>query len=171
VATASQQSSKVTMDRPHMPEGYLRDELLEGFVPWSHVQQRMTTAHNYWICTTRPDGRPHATPVWGLWLDDTFFFDGSPETTRCRNIAANPAISVHLESADDVVIIEGEAQQLTAPDLSLRERLAVEYGKKYAAHGYEPGPETWEHGGLYVLTARKALAWTSFAKDPTRWTF
>jgi hypothetical protein len=165
------QRGATTMDRPHMPEGYLRDDLLEGFVPWSHVQERMTEALNYWISTTRPDGRPHATPVWGVWLDDTFYFDGSPETTRCRNIARNPAVAVHLESADDVVIIEGEAHEVKAPSLALRERLAAAYGSKYAAQDYKPEPDTWENGGLYVLTARKVLAWTSFAKDPTRWTF
>ena len=27
-------------------------------------------SRNYWICTTRLDGRPHAKPVWGAWIDD-----------------------------------------------------------------------------------------------------
>jgi hypothetical protein len=158
------------MGRPQMPEGYLLAESLEGYVPWEHVQRRMSEALNYWISTTRPDGRPHATPVWGMWLDDTFYFDGSPETRRGRNIAANPHIVVHLESADDVVILEGEAHQIVA-SLELRERLAAAYSAKYASHGYSPGPETWETGGLYVMTIRKAIAWTAFTKDPTRWVF
>jgi len=39
-------------------------------LPWSWAVERLSAAHNYWICTTRPDGRPHAVPVWGVWLDD-----------------------------------------------------------------------------------------------------
>ncbi|HUG15121.1 MAG TPA: pyridoxamine 5'-phosphate oxidase family protein [Thermomicrobiales bacterium] len=159
------------VDRPHMPDGYLSEASLAGFVPWEHVRQRMTESPGYWISTTRPDGRPHATPIWGMWLDDTFYFDGSPQTTRGRNIAANPRIAVHLESADDVVIMEGRAYQIEAPSLQLRERLAAAYSAKYASRGYEPGPETWEQGGLYIFHIDKALAWTAFDKDPTRWTF
>lgn len=163
--------TKAVIDRPHMPDGYLSADNLESYVPWSHVQERVGEALHYWISTTRPDGRPHATPVWGMWLNDTFYFDGSPETTRGRNIAANPAISVHLESANDVVIIEGEAHQLMTPPLELRERLSAAYSAKYASQDYAPGPETWEQGGLYILTIHKVLAWTAFSKDPTRWTF
>ena len=159
------------VDRPHMPEGYLQAENLKGFVPWEHVQRRMAESLSYWIATTRRDGRPHVTPIWGVWLDDTFYFDGSPETTRGRNIAANPNIAVHLESADDVVIMEGQAYQIAAPSLDLRERLAQTYTAKYAAQNYAPGPETWEHGGLYIFHTRKVLAWTSFSNDPTRWVF
>jgi hypothetical protein len=166
-----QPRSATKIDRPFMPDGYLQEGRLNGYVPWSHVQDRMSSAKSYWISTTRPDGRPHTTPVWGMWLDDTFYFDGSPETVRGRNIAANPSISVHLESADDVVIMEGAAHEITAPDLELRERLASAYSAKYAAAGYEPGPETWEQGGLYIFTIDKVLAWTAFDKDPTRWTF
>jgi hypothetical protein len=159
------------VDRPHMPDGYLSEASLSGFVPWSHVQQRMSDSLNYWISTTRPSGRPHVTPIWGMWLDDTLYFDGSPETTRGRNIASNPAIAVHLESADDVVIMEGNAYEMKEPSLELRERLAAAYSVKYVASGYEPGPETWAQGGLYIFHARKVLAWTSFTQDPTRWTF
>jgi nitroimidazol reductase NimA-like FMN-containing flavoprotein (pyridoxamine 5'-phosphate oxidase superfamily) len=164
-------ASEPVMDRPHMPDGYLVESNLAGYVSWEHVRQRMSESLNYWIGTTRPDGRAHVTPIWGMWLDDTFYFDGSPETTRGRNIAANPHISVHLESGDDVVIMEGQAFEIKAPSLEIRERLAAAYSAKYASHDYAPGPETWAQGGLYIFHTHKVLAWTSFAQDPTRWTF
>ena len=40
-------------------------------LPWSDVVEWLTAARNYWVCTTRADGRPHAMPVWGLWMDDS----------------------------------------------------------------------------------------------------
>ena len=141
-------------------------------LPWSHVCERMGNSPNYWISTAALNGRPHTTPVWGVWLDDTLYFDGSPETRRGRDIASNPAISVHLESGDDVVILEGEAEQIRGverPDLVLK--LAAAYSAKYAAKGYEPTPDTWDEGGLYVLRPRIAFAWTKFPDDATRWYF
>jgi hypothetical protein len=40
---------------------------------WSCAEQRLVAARNYWIATTRPDGRPHCRPVWGVWLPDGFW--------------------------------------------------------------------------------------------------
>ena len=37
----------------------------EGLMDWSWVDEQMAKSRNYWICTTRPDGKPHAAPVWG----------------------------------------------------------------------------------------------------------
>ncbi len=76
---------------------------------WSWAVERLESALNYWFSTTRPDGRPHAMPAWAVWVDHALYFDGSPETRRSRNLAVNPAIAVHLESGDQVVILEGEA--------------------------------------------------------------
>ena len=46
--------------RPQMPSGYgINRSTDEGLLPWSWVQERLTTARNYWIATARPDGRPH----------------------------------------------------------------------------------------------------------------
>lgn len=157
--------------RPVAPADYGVPADRDGLLPWSHAAQRLADAHNYWIATTRPDGRPHVTPVWGVWLDDALFFDGSPETRRGRNIAANPAVVAHLESGSDVVIVEGEATELVGAPLALRARLAAAYTEKYEASGYAPTPDVWENGGLYVLTPRKVLAWTSFPTDMTRWRF
>jgi hypothetical protein len=30
---------------------------------WNRVVEWLTDARNYWVCTTRADGRPHAMPV------------------------------------------------------------------------------------------------------------
>ncbi len=155
--------------RPVMPKDYGVPESEEGLLPWSHATERLSEARNYWIGTCRPDGRPHVSPIWGVWLDGFVFFDGSPETRRGKNIASNPNVTVNLESGSDVVILEGIAEAVT-PDLDLRTRLSRAYTAKYAESGYAPGPETWEQG-IYWVRPRRVLAWTTFPTDCTRWEF
>jgi nitroimidazol reductase NimA-like FMN-containing flavoprotein (pyridoxamine 5'-phosphate oxidase superfamily) len=156
--------------RPYIPD-YGIPETLEGILSWDYVDRRMQEAINYWIATVDPEGRPHATPVWGVWLDGSLYFDGSPKTRRGRNLAANPNVTVHLEDGSKAVILQGEAREIKAPPLALRQKLSEAYARKYAGMGYEPGPETWESGGVYAVQVRQAFAWTDFPKDCTRWQF
>src|SRR5215468_9236087 len=114
--------------RPHMP-GYGVPKDKKGLLPWSHVTERMAEAQNYWVCTVSSDEQPHATPVWGLWVDDRLYFGGSPNTRRNRNLAGNPAVCIHLESASDVIILHGDAQQLRSPDRALVDQL-IEISQK-----------------------------------------
>jgi len=150
-------------------EGYGVPTTQEGLLPWSHVQERMTRALNYWVCTASASGQPHATPVWGVWVDDTFYFDGSPKTRRGRDLAINTQVSVHLEDGMNVVILEGEARALVKPDAPLAARVASGYREKYADKGYAPEPSQWDNGGLYEMKPRLAFAWTKFPDDMTRW--
>jgi hypothetical protein len=158
--------------RPLLPRDYGVPDVEEGMVDWSWAVAQLEQARNYWFCTTRPDGRPHAIPAWAVWLDDALYFDGSPATRRGRNLARNPAISVHLESGDQVVILEGQALEAGKPDLSFAERLAAAFEAKYAAsHDYHPSPDTWDNGGLWVVRPSVAFGWTSFPNALTRWRF
>lgn len=132
----------------------------------------MQAALNYWIATVDLQNWPHVTPVWGVWVDETFYFDGSPATRRGRNLAANPNLVVHLENGTQVVILQGQARMLRGSDnRPLAEKLAQTYTAKYAGLGYSPSPDTWDQGGLYVVQPRVVLAWTKFPQDATRWTF
>ena len=158
--------------RPMMPEGYGVPADEGSLLPWSWAVERLETARNYWFSTTRPDGRPHAMPAWAVWLDGVLYFEGSPQTRRARNIAANPALVVHLESGDEVVILEGEAREAGKPERALAEQLAAAFAAKYAAtHDYRPGPDQWDHGGLWAMRPRVAFAWSQFPKTVTRWRF
>ena len=160
------------VSRPSMPEGYGVPSDAEGLLPWSWVEERLDAAATYWIGTTRPDGRPHAVPIWGAWLDDTFYFEGSPDTRRGRNLAHNPAVVVHLDRGDDVVIVEGTAEEIGRPARSLATRLAEAFARKYRAkHGYAPKPDTWDEGGLYAVRPSLVLAWSDFPRTTTRFRF
>ncbi len=151
--------------RLRLPAEYGVPKGKKGLLPWSHVTERMTSALHYWVCTVSPDGRPHATSVDGLWLDDRLYFGGSPQTRRNRNLAENPAVCIHLESADDVLILQGEAR-LHTPDRALALRLAEASAQKY---GYAPKPEDYEATPVHVFRPRIVFAWSPPLKDATRW--
>ncbi|MFN8559829.1 MAG: pyridoxamine 5'-phosphate oxidase family protein [Dehalococcoidia bacterium] len=142
-------------DRPVMSEGYgLPAEIdPERALTWQWVTEQIAASRNYWVASTRPDGRPHVMPVWGLWLDDAFLFSTDPRSRKGRNIAARPEIVVHLESGDDVVILDGRAEP--ASDSALLARYTDAYEVKYA---FRPDP-TDPNGIVYALRPATALAW------------
>ena len=152
--------SEPRASRPRLPEGY---GVPESLLPWSAARERLEQAENYWICTASLDGRPHAAPLWGVWLDDQFIFDGHPATRWGRNILANPYMSLHLENGTEVVIVEGVVEDVTEPGRALYTRVADAYDAKY---NYRPP----DHG-FFLLRPRMALGWTQFPGDATRWTF
>ena len=45
---------------------------------------------------------------------------GAAYTRKARNVAVNPHLVVYLESGDDVVILDGVAEEITDPLLLLR---------------------------------------------------
>jgi hypothetical protein len=157
--------------RPVLPKDYGVPASREGMVAWSWAVEQLTQARNYWFCTTRPDGRPHAMPAWAVWVDEALYFDGSPETRRGRNLAANPAISVHLESGDQVVVLEGNALEAGKPSPELAQRLVAAFEAKYASVDYHPTPTQWDNGGLWRLSPSVAFGWTEFPHALTRWRF
>ena len=80
--------------RPYAP-GYGIPSGSKGLLPWGFAEERMAVAQNYWIATVRPDGRPHLTPVWGVWVDGVFYFGSGPQTRKVRNLAENPSVAVY----------------------------------------------------------------------------
>src|SRR5436190_19306723 len=72
---------------------------------WSWVQAELAGAGTYWLVL--PTGAPpHPRPVWGIWLDDRLQLSvGSPVLRRAG--AVGDAVTVHLDSGTDVVIVEG----------------------------------------------------------------
>ncbi len=154
--------------RPNMP-GYGLLESPDGLLSWEYVSRRMAAARNYWLCTTRPDGRPHAAPIWGVWHNETFYFGTGRASVKGRNLAHNPAVSLHLESGDDVVMLEGIVEEIGDREL-LREIYAL-YGRKYdldmsasAEEGAEP---------TFALRPTVGFAWQEhdFPNTATRFTF
>lgn len=142
-------------------------------LPWTWALERLTQARNYWIATTRPDGRPHSRPVWGIWLRTACYF--STGSLAASNILTNPAITLHLESGNEVVILEGVAAMVNTSEL-LQEIVKL-YNQKYHENidpDQLPGP-------FYAVAPQTAFGWlvdpsgldggAIFHGTATRWRF
>jgi hypothetical protein len=157
------------LSRPRMFGGYVGSAKL----PWMWATERLSRARNYWIATTRPDGKPHSRPVWGIWLDNTFYF--STGSLAAQNLAIRPAITVHLESGSEVVIIEGVAESVS--DIVLVERVVSLYNQKY---NWNVDPHNLP-GPFYAVRPQVAFGWhfdeseltpeSSGLETATRWRF
>ena len=176
-STTARQPAVPEAERPGMDPAYGIQAGADGLLAWRWAEERLIAARNYWVCTTRPNGRPHAMPVWGVWRDGALYFSTSRASVKGRNLAANPAVSVHLESGDECVVLEGEVSAANGPALTHADDA---YAAKY------PNPETGEGfrmtdgasgdappNGVYVLRPRRAFGWLErdYPRTATRWRF
>jgi nitroimidazol reductase NimA-like FMN-containing flavoprotein (pyridoxamine 5'-phosphate oxidase superfamily) len=156
------QAKEPQASRPHLPDNYGVPRTKKGMLPWSRAREILETAKVYWVCTVRPDGRPHARPIWCLWVDDKLYCDGSLETRWARNLRSNPAVQVHTEQDGIVVILHGVAE-LTKPEPATAERLAEVSATKY---GFRPDAIN----EIYAVRPVVAYAWGDLG-SATRWHF
>ena len=131
--------------------------------PWSRVSEVFAGARNYWIATARADGRPHAAPVWGVWLDGLFYFSTGKESRKARNLAGNPNVAVHVEGpGGEVVILEGVAEEIS--DASILKPVWQAYNAKY----------DWAVEGHPFFVVRPSVAFSfreELGETATRWVF
>ncbi len=148
--------------------GYGIKDAGNGLMPWSWAVERLTDSHNYWLTTVRPDGRPHAMPLWGLWLDGRFYFSTGRQSRKGRNLAANPDCLVCTENAAEAVIVEGVAEEVTD-----RSTLRPFYDGYKAKYGWDVEQEPFVNEPVYAVRPRTAFAMIEkdFTDSATRWTF
>lgn len=147
--------------RPHMP-GYGISDDLEGALPWGWAEQRLMGARNYLLATARAQRAPHVTPVWGVWLDDAFWFSAGEASQKVRNLTALAHCTVIPEGEKEAVIVEGTAERLD----DLNPAFVDAYKEKYE-YKIDSGP-------LWVVTPRVAFGFVEdddFAKTATRWSW
>jgi hypothetical protein len=106
-------------------------------------------------------------PVWGVWVDDRFYFSTGGESRKARNLAGNAHCVVSVEFADGAVIVEGTAAEAQAETLS--QAVFVAYQTKYE---WELDPAM---GPIFIAQPRVVFGFSSvpgqFTSSATRWTF
>lgn len=115
----------------------------------------------------RASGCPHAAPVWDVWLDGAFYFGTDRNSRKARNAAANPAMTLHLESGEEAVIAEGTATEIDdAAQIALTNEV---YKAKYAMRLTDAPDEMV----IFALRPKAVLAWREkdFNQSATRWAF
>lgn len=140
-----------TRSRPQFPAGYIADGVDDStLLEWGAVREQLERTRIFWLGTVRPDGRPHATPIWGAWVGEAYYWDGSPDARWARNLAANPAIVVHVERDGIAIMVEGDVVFGDVDDQTLK-ALAASYAARYP---YTPDHrESW-----YMVRPRRVFA-------------
>jgi len=157
-------------ERPSFSKDYgINPHQETGLLSWDWVCERMKNARNYWVSSTQANGKPHVAPVWGVFSDNALFFGTSQNSRKAKNLLHNTAAIIHLESGDETVIFEGEAEPVK--DLLTLSKISTLYGQKYP--GYQPPPEFEPGTILFVVKPTTVFAWTEadFLNTPTRWRF
>jgi Pyridoxamine 5'-phosphate oxidase len=155
------------VDRPAIPPEYGAGAG-DQYVPWAHVEERLVHDRVVWIVTVARGGRPRVRPVDSLFVDGYVWVGGSASTAWMRDLAERPSVAVHLDRVDDVIIIDGDAEVLEAIEPALAERLAAASNAKFPEYGMTA--DAYRRGAVRIRL-RTVVAWTDFAKDPTRFRF
>ena len=154
--------------RPNM-QGYgiLDADKGKGLFPWSWAIERLSSAHTYWVATTRTTGAPHVMPVWGVVIDEMFCFSTGSQSRKARNLSEDPRCVITCEVNQDQIIVEGQAAVVA--DSELKERFAAVYGPKYDYNmdGFDEP--------VYVVRPKVVFGFTTledaFTSTATRWKF
>ena len=151
--------------RPFAPGyGIVGAENGKGLLPWAWVARKMNRCHTFWLATIHAaQGRPHVMPVWGVWLDDAFFFSTGHKSRKCQNLSANPTCTISNDNGEEAVIVEGSAEEVNVT--AVLERFAAAYVKKYKMDPRSMGEP------IFVVRPRAVfgLIEKSFPKSATRW--
>lgn len=115
---------------------------------WWWADERLTAAELYWVDVAGSGSRPHPRPVWGVWADEALHLSiGTPAIRRVAR--PGTGVTVHLDDALDVVILEGEvAGDTDAPDVIAR------YDAKY-----DWDYDLAQYGPLMTIAPVRVLAW------------
>ena len=138
---------------------------------WNEIADRLAPARSYWLGTTNSDGSPHAAPVWGVVVAKAFHRYSERSTVKARNVATDPRVVIHLESAEQVEIVNGRLNDLGHPRDSpeVVEALDVKYSRPEDQQ-YLPSLDG-SFDVLYVLRPEKALTWSlsDYESTQSRW--
>ena len=138
--------------------------------PWAEVTDVLDLAELYWLSTVRADGRPHVTPLIGVWHDGAMHFTTGPLEQKYRNLEHSPKVALttgnNTWAAGLDVVVEGVAVRVT--DNARLQRIADAIEAKYGGvWHFDVGDGVFGDGertaAVFRIEAAKVMA---FAKDP-----
>lgn len=72
-------------------------ERVEAHVRNGNAQVTIANARCAWLTTLRGDGSPHTSPVWFLFIDETFWIASSTANVKVKNIRRDPRVSLAID--------------------------------------------------------------------------
>jgi len=105
---------------------------------WAMGRRELRNAEIYWLTTIRPEGRPHVTPLLGIWLDGASYICTGATERKAKNLAQNPhcILTTGCNGLDGLdLVIEGEATKVSDPAelASIADTFEVKYGAHFTA--------------------------------------
>jgi PPOX class probable F420-dependent enzyme len=95
-----------------------------------------------WLTTVSPKGQPQPIPVWFLWDGaGSILLYSRPDKRKLANIAANPHVSLNLDSDGieaDIVVVWGEMRASDDPPSNEVAEYLDKYRERIAALNWTP---------------------------------
>ena len=105
---------------------------------WDDTVRVLAAAELYWLTTVRADGRPHVTPLIGIWRDGAPYFCTGLDEQKTRNLEHHTQVALTTGSNTWAqgfdVVVEGVAHRVT--DRDHLQTLADDYEQKYGPAGH-----------------------------------
>ncbi|MBC6459610.1 pyridoxamine 5'-phosphate oxidase family protein [Actinomadura sp. HBU206391] len=105
---------------------------------WAQARADLRNAELYWLSTVRPDGRPHVTPLLGVWLDGALYFCTGTAERKAANLAQNPhcVLTTGRNILDGLdLVVEGAAAGVSdeAELRQVADTFESKYGPRFTA--------------------------------------
>lgn len=137
---------------------------------WVDAEQELSRAELYWITTVRADGRPHVTPLVGVWHDGAAHFTTGPEEQKARNLEHHQQVALttgtNTWAAGMDLVVEGTASRVTdaAQLQAVSDAYVAKYGEVWRFDVVDGGFHGDDNFALvFRVDPAKVLA---FAKEP-----
>jgi PPOX class probable F420-dependent enzyme len=138
--------------------------MLDVTTEWGrHAERRLRSDIIAWLTTVGSDGRPYTVPVWFLWEGETILIFSQPQKQKIRNLRKNARITLALDDSklgEDVVIVEGTAELIEDPNMSVIIPAYVEkYGAIIQTMGWTPASMAADYSQGIRVTPTKFRSW------------
>jgi hypothetical protein len=141
---------------------------------WREAERVLETGRYVWLGTRDEDGGPHLVQQWGVWIDDTLYFEGSDRTRWARNLARDPRLAFGTQDGDRAVYGKAVVDVVRGIDAKLAARIAKRYTAKYGrAFKYRPTADQYANGSVFRARPTKLIAFDvkRFETSAARFTF
>jgi pyridoxamine 5'-phosphate oxidase-like protein len=141
---------------------------------WPSVQRMLRSARYLWIATAGADGSPHLVQQWCAWVDDTLYFEGSPQTRWARDLTRDPRLGFGIQVGDRSAYGEAVVDVAPGVERAVAAKIARQYAAKYGpVFDYRPAVEQYVEGPIFRARPTKIIAFDvrRFNTSATRFTF